>query len=149
MGSFYRCDEDEFYEDFIEPGIVPGYWNKPDKTTETIRNGRFHTGDVGLMDHHGWFYLVGRKKDMINVAGYNVWPREVEDIRYTHAAVRERPLSVYRNAYRGDTVKTVISLKPNTTATEDDIIAFCKERMAAYKHPRIVEIIVDLPKKMN
>ena len=131
------------------PMIVPGYWNKPDKTTEAIRNGRFHTGDVGFMDNQGWFYLVDRKKDMINAAGYKVWPREVEDVLYTHAAVREAAVIGVPDAYRGETVKAVISLKPNTIATEEDIIAFCKERMAAYKYPRTVEIIADLPKTVT
>jgi long-chain acyl-CoA synthetase len=101
------------------------------------------------MDHHGWFYLVDRKKDMINAADYKVWPREVEDVLYTHAAVREAAVIGVPDAYRGKTVKTVTSLKPNTTAMEDDIIAFCKERMAAYKYPRIVEIIADLPKTVT
>jgi long-chain acyl-CoA synthetase len=131
------------------PMIVPGYWNQPDKTAEAIRHGRFHTGDVGFMDADGWFYLVDRKKDMINAAGYKVWPREVEDVLYTHAAVREAAVVGVPDAYRGESVKAVVSLKPNTTATADEIIAFCKERMAAYKYPRTVEIIADLPKTVT
>ncbi|HQT61547.1 MAG TPA: AMP-binding protein [Acidiphilium sp.] len=131
------------------PMIVPGYWNKPDKTAEAIRNGRFHTGDVGFMDKDGWFYLVDRKKDMINAAGYKVWPREVEDVLYTHPAVREAAVVGIADAYRGETVKAVISLRPGTQVTQEEIVAFCKERMAAYKYPRLVEIIDDLPKTVT
>ncbi|MCW8307576.1 AMP-binding protein [Acidiphilium sp. PA] len=131
------------------PMIVPGYWNKPDKTAEAIRNGRFHTGDVGFMDEQGWFYLVDRKKDMINAAGYKVWPREVEDVLYTHPAIREAAVIGIPDPYRGETVKAVVSLKPDATATPEDIIAFCKSRMAAYKYPRTVTIIPDLPKTVT
>jgi long-chain acyl-CoA synthetase len=131
------------------PQVVPGYWNKPDKTAESFRNGRFHTGDVGFMDAEGWFYLVDRKKDMINAAGYKVWPREVEDVLYTHPAVREAGVIGVPDDYRGESVKAVISLKPGTETTPEQIIAFCKERMAAYKYPRTVEIVEDLPKTVT
>jgi long-chain acyl-CoA synthetase len=131
------------------PQIVPGYWNKPEKTAESFRNGRFHTGDVGFMDSDGWFYLVDRKKDMINAAGYKVWPREVEDVLYTHPAVREAGVIGVPDEYRGESVKAVISLKPGTETTPEQIIAFCKERMAAYKYPRTVEIVEDLPKTVT
>lgn len=131
------------------PMVVPGYWNKPDKTAEAIRAGRFHTGDVGFMDRQGWFYLVDRKKDMINAAGYKVWPREVEDVLYTHPSVREAAVVGVPDSYRGETVKAVISLKPGTTTTPEDIVAFCRERMAAYKYPREVAIIADLPKTVT
>jgi long-chain acyl-CoA synthetase len=131
------------------PQIVPGYWNKPDKTAESFRKGRFHTGDVGFMDKDGWFYLVDRKKDMINAAGYKVWPREVEDVLYTHPAVREAGVIGVPDEYRGESVKAVISLKPGTAATPEELIAFCKERMAAYKYPRMVEIVEDLPKTVT
>jgi long-chain acyl-CoA synthetase len=131
------------------PQIVPGYWNKPDKTAESFRAGRFHTGDVGFMDSDGWFYLVDRKKDMINAAGYKVWPREVEDVLYTHPAVREAGVIGVPDEYRGESVKAVISLKPGAETTPEQIIAFCKERMAAYKYPRTVEIVEDLPKTVT
>ncbi len=131
------------------PQIVPGYWSKPDKTAESFRAGRFHTGDVGFMDSDGWFYLVDRKKDMINAAGYKVWPREVEDVLYTHPAVREAGVIGVPDDYRGESVKAVISLKPGAQATPAEIIAFCKERMAAYKYPRSVDIVADLPKTVT
>ncbi len=131
------------------PQIVPGYWNKPEKTAESFRAGRFHTGDVGFMDTDGWFYLVDRKKDMINAAGYKVWPREVEDVLYTHPAIREAGVIGVPDDYRGESVKAVISLKPGAQTTPEQIIAFCKERMAAYKYPRMVEIVEDLPKTVT
>ena len=131
------------------PMIVPGYWQKPDKTAEAIKGGRFFTGDVGFMDRDGWFYLVDRKKDMINAAGYKVWPRDVEDVFYTHPAVREAAVVGIPDSYRGETVKAVISLKPGMQAEPAEISEFCKARMAAYKYPRIVEILPDLPKTVT
>ncbi len=94
-----------------------------------------HTGDVGFMDADGWFYVVDRKKDMINASGYKVWPREVEDVLYQHPAVREAAVVGVPDEYRGETVKAFVSLRPGEAVTEDELIAFCKERMAAYKYP--------------
>jgi long-chain acyl-CoA synthetase len=128
------------------PMVVPGYWNKPKETAEAITDGWLHTGDIGFMDAAGWFYLVDRKKDMISAAGFKVWPREVEDVLYTHPAIREAAVVGVHDAYRGETVKAVISLKPGEEITAAELIEFCKARMAAYKYPRIVEIIGDLPK---
>jgi long-chain acyl-CoA synthetase len=131
------------------PMIVPGYWHKPAETAQAFRNGYFHTGDVGFMDAHGWFYLVDRKKDMINASGYKVWPREVEDVLYTHPAVREAAVVGVPDSYRGETVKAVVSLKPSAHATPEEIIAYCKSRIAAYKYPRIVELVDELPKTVT
>ena len=128
------------------PQVVAGYWNKPEETQKSIPNGRLYTGDVGFMDANGWFYIVDRKKDMINASGYKVWPREVEDVLYGHASVREAAVIGVPDEYRGESVKAFVSLKPGTTATPEEIIAFCKERMAAYKYPRQVEIVDELPK---
>ncbi|MDR2991119.1 MAG: AMP-binding protein [Burkholderiaceae bacterium] len=132
------------------PMIVPGYWHKPAETAQAFSgDGYFHTGDVGFMDARGWFYLVDRKKDMINASGYKVWPREVEDVLYTHPAVREAAVVGVPDSYRGETVKAVVSLKLNAHVTPEEIIAYCKDRMAAYKYPRIVELIDELPKTMT
>jgi long-chain acyl-CoA synthetase len=128
------------------PQVVSGYWNKPQETEHAIPGGALHTGDVGLMDEDGWFYLVDRKKDQINVSGYKVWPRDVEDALYGHGAVREAAVVGVRDDYRGETVKAFVSLKPGESATADELIAFCKERMAAYKYPRQVEFVDELPK---
>ncbi|MCA8325156.1 class I adenylate-forming enzyme family protein [Burkholderia cepacia] len=131
------------------PMVVPGYWNKPAESAKAIVDGYFRTGDVGFMDEEGWFYLVDRKKDMINAGGYKVWPREVEDVLYSHPAVREAAVVGVADSYRGETVKAVVSLKPHAEVSPDALIAYCKERMAAYKYPRIVEIIDELPKTMT
>jgi long-chain acyl-CoA synthetase len=98
------------------------------------------------MDDRGWFYIVDRKKDQINVGGYKVWPREVEDILYTHPAVREAAVIGVPDSYRGETVKAFVALKEGSVATEDDIITHCKENLAAYKYPRSVEFLDEVPK---
>jgi hypothetical protein len=98
------------------------------------------------MDEQGWFYLVDRSKDMIVASGFKVWPREVEEVLYQHPAVREAAVVGMPDAYRGETIKAVISLKPGQTVTPEEIRAFARERMAAYKYPRVVEIMDDLPK---
>ena len=97
----------------------------------------------------GWFYIVDRKKDQINAGGYKVWPREVEDVLYEHEAVREAAVVGVPDEYRGETVKAFVSLRPGKTVTEDELIAFCKERMAAYKYPRSIEFLDELPKTVT
>ncbi|HEX7236592.1 MAG TPA: AMP-binding protein [Gammaproteobacteria bacterium] len=128
------------------PQIVPGYWQKPDETAKALTADGLRTGDVGFMDENGWFYLVDRSKDMIVASGFKVWPREVEEVLYQHPAVREAAVVGVPDAYRGETIKAVISLKPGQKVTPDEIRAFARERMAAYKYPRVVEIIDELPK---
>ncbi|MFC4783062.1 class I adenylate-forming enzyme family protein [Nocardioides sp. MAHUQ-72] len=128
------------------PQVVPGYWQKPEATEQSLPGGELRTGDVGFMDEHGWFYLVDRKKDMINAAGYKVWPREVEDVLYGHPAVREVAVVGVPDEYRGESVKAYVSLKPGVAATEQELIDFAREQMAAYKYPRSVEFLDELPK---
>jgi long-chain acyl-CoA synthetase len=131
------------------PQVVSGYWEKPDETENAIPGGRLHTGDVGFMDEHGWFYLVDRKKDQINAAGYKIWPRDVEDVLYGHDAVREAAVVGVPDEYRGETVKAFVSVKPGASVAEAALIAFCKERMAAYKYPRQIEVVDELPKTVT
>jgi len=128
------------------PQVMAGYWNKPAATAEALKDGWLHTGDIGFMDPQGWFYLVDRKKDMINASGFKVWPREVEDVLYTHPAIREAAVVGVQDAYRGETVKAVVSLKAGCTVSPEELIAFCKELLAAYKYPRMIEIRDELPK---
>jgi len=128
------------------PQVVPGYWEKPEETEQAMPGGVLYTGDVGFMDADGWFYIVDRKKDQINAAGYKIWPREVEDVLYAHPAVREAAVVGVPDEYRGETVKAFVSLKNGERVGEAELIAFCKERMAAYKYPRAVEIMDELPK---
>jgi long-chain acyl-CoA synthetase len=131
------------------PEVVPGYWEKPEETENAFPGGELRTGDVGFMDERGWFYLVDRKKDQINAAGYKVWPREVEDVLYEHPAVREAAVVGVPDEYRGETVKAFVSLKEDADAQPEELVAFCKERMAAYKYPRQVEVIDELPKTLT
>lgn len=131
------------------PQVVAGYWNKPEATANALPGGVLHTGDVGYMDDLGWFYIVDRKKDQINAGGYKVWPREVEDVLYEHEAVREAAVVGVPDTYRGETVKAFVSLRPGASVTPDELIAFTKERMAAYKYPRIVDIIDEIPKTVT
>ncbi len=128
------------------PMVVPGYWNRPDATRQTLPGGELRTGDVGFMDPDGWFYLVDRKKDMIVASGYKVWPREVEDTLLRHPAVREAAVVGVPDEYRGETVWAYVSLRPGAEAAPGELIAFCREQMAAYKYPRHVEVLPELPK---
>ena len=128
------------------PMIFQGYWNRPVETERAFAEGFFLTGDVVVMDERGFFYVVDRKKDMINASGYKVWPREVEDVLYQHPAVKEAAVIGIPDDYRGETVKAFVSLKTGADATGDELIAFCRERMAAYKYPRAVELVAEVPK---
>ncbi|MFH8681342.1 class I adenylate-forming enzyme family protein [Streptomyces lydicus] len=128
------------------PQVVPGYWRRPDATAEAVPDGELRTGDIGFMDADGWLYVVDRKKDMINAAGFKVWPREVEDVLYSHPAVREAAVVGVPDAYRGETVKAYVSLRPGAAPQPAELAAYCKERLAAYKYPREVEILAELPK---
>jgi len=129
------------------PMIFTGYWNKPEETSRAFHDGYFRTGDVAIMDEQGWFYLVDRKKDMIIASGFKIWPREVEDTLYQHPAVREAAVIGVPDPYRGETVKAFVALKDGCGKTEPaEIIAFCRDRIAAYKCPREVEFLEELPK---
>ncbi|MEV4443832.1 AMP-binding protein, partial [Streptomyces sp. NPDC049577] len=128
------------------PQIVPGYWRSPEATAEVLPGGELRTGDIGFMDPEGWLYVVDRKKDMINASGFKVWPREVEDVLYAHPAVREAAVVGAPDPYRGETVKAYVSLRAGAGATPAELAAFCRERLAAYKCPRGVEILAELPK---
>lgn len=128
------------------PQVVPGYWGLPAESAKAFPGGELRTGDVGFMDPDGWLYVVDRKKDMINASGFKVWPREVEDVLYTHPAVREAAVVGVPDAYRGESVKAYVSLRPGTSVEPVELAAYCAERIAAYKYPRQVEILPVLPK---
>lgn len=128
------------------PMVIPAYWKKPSETRAALPAGCLHTGDVGFMDEEGWFYIIDRKKDMINAAGFKVWPREIEDVLYTHPAVREAAVVGVPDAYRGETVKAFVALDPSQEASSETLMAFCRGRLAAYKCPREVEVHQELPK---
>ncbi|MEC3982791.1 AMP-binding protein [Amycolatopsis sp. H20-H5] len=131
------------------PMVVPGYWNRPGESAAALPDGRLLTGDIGFMDADGWLYVVDRKKDMINASGFKVWPREVEDVLYTHPSVREAAVVGVPDAYRGETVKAYVSARPGSVADPADLVAYCRERLAAYKYPREVEVLAELPKTVS
>ena len=131
------------------PQVVAGYWGKPDETAANLPGGALKSGDVGFMSPEGWVFIVDRKKDMINASGYKVWPREVEDVLAEHAAVRESAVVGVPDEVRGETVKAYVSLKPGASVTTEELIAHCKERMSAYKYPRMIELIDELPKTVT
>jgi long-chain acyl-CoA synthetase len=128
------------------PQVVPGYWGKPEETEHALPGGALHTGDVGFMDERGWFYVVDRKKDMINASGFKVWPREVEDVLAEHPAVSEAAVVGVPDEYRGESVKGFVTLRPGAQVDEAALVAHCKARLAAYKYPRSIEFLDVLPK---
>ena len=126
--------------------VMKGYWKRPDATKEALRNGWFHSGDIGIRDTDGCYSIVDRKKDMIIRGGFNVYPREIEEVLYTHPAVVEAAVIGIPHESHGEEVKAVVSLRAGHSVTAEQIIAFCKERLAAYKYPRTVEFRDTLPK---
>lgn len=131
--------------------IANGYWEKPEESALAFQDGRFFTGDVAKIDEQGWCYIVDRKKDLINVSGFKVWPRDVEDVLYQHPGVKEAAVVGIPDSYRGETVKAFVSLTETyrRKTTSEELISFCKERLAAFKYPRIVEMVDELPKTMT
>ena len=131
------------------PQVMKGYWNMPEETANTLREGWLYTGDIAVMDEDGYFKIVDRKKDMIlGAGGFNVYPREIEDVLYEHPKVLEVAAAGIPVAGKGERVKVYIVLKEGETATEEEIIAFCRENLAPYKVPKFVEFRTDLPKTM-
>lgn len=128
------------------PQVMKGYWNRPEETEKTLINGWLHTGDMARMDEDGYFFIVDRKKDMIIAGGYNIYPREIEEVIFEHPKVQEAMVAGIPHLYRGETVKAYIVLKQGEIATEEEIIGFCKERLAPYKVPKMVDFREDLPK---
>ena len=139
------------------PNVMQGYWQHPDETTNCIREGLddgktpgrwLLTGDMVRMDNDGYFYIVDRKKDMIDASGYNVYPREVEEILYQHPKVKEAVVVGVPDPYRGETVKAYVVLRDGEAATEAEILEFCKLKLAAYKTPKLLEFRKELPKTL-
>ena len=131
------------------PQVMVGYWNRPEETRNVKdEEGWLYTGDIAKMDEDGYFYIVDRKKDLIIASGYNIVPREVEEVLFEHPSVQEAIVAGVPHTTRGETVKAYVVLKPGETATEQEIIAFCKERLAPYKVPKMVEFRTELPKSM-
>lgn len=130
------------------PQVMKGYHNMPTETENTLRDGWLYTGDIARMDEDGYFYIVDRKKELIKPGGYQVWPREVEEVIMKHPKVLEVGVAGIPDPYRGETVKAWVVLKPGETATVDDIREWCKKELAAFKVPTEVEFRTELPKTM-
>ena len=128
------------------PQVMKGYLNMPEETAQTLRGGWLYTGDVAKMDEDGYFYIVDRKKDMIIVSGYNVYPREIEEVLFEHPDVSEAVAVGIPDEYRGETVKAFVVRRAGSTVTETEILAFCLERLAPYKAPKELEFRETLPK---
>lgn len=128
------------------PNVMKGYYGRSEETARVVRDGWFFTGDVGTRDEKGYFYLVDRAKDMVNVSGFKVWPREVEEILLQHPMISEAAVIGAPHPDSGETVKAFVVLKENAEAKEEELIEYCRARMAVYKAPRYVEFIDALPK---
>jgi long-chain acyl-CoA synthetase len=128
------------------PQVMKGYLNLPDESAETLKDGWLYTGDVARMDESGYFYIVDRKKDMIVASAYNVYPREIEEVLYEHPDVAEAVAIGVADEYRGESVKAFVVKRSGASTTEEEILAFCKERLASYKAPKAVEFREELPK---
>jgi long-chain acyl-CoA synthetase len=126
--------------------IMKGYWRRPDATKEAIRGGWFHSGDIGIRDEDGSYRIVDRLKDMIIRGGFNVYPREVEEVLYAHPAIVEAAVLGVPHEKHGEEVKAVVVLGPDQELAADELIAYTRESLAAYKYPRIVEFVDTLPK---
>jgi len=130
------------------PQVMRGYWNMPEETATVLRNGWLYTGDVARRDEDGYFYLVDRKKDVIIASGFNIYPREIDEVLYAHPKVREAVAVGIPDPYRGETVKVFVVLKSGEVATEEEIIGYCRQHLARYKVPTAVEFRSSLPKSM-
>ena len=126
--------------------VMKGYFKKPEATKKALRGGWFHTGDLGKMDEDGYIYIVDRKKDMINVGGMNVYPREIEEQLYKHPKILEAAVVATKDELRGEIPKAVVVLKEGETATEREIRTYCMEYFANYKIPKLVDFVDELPK---
>ena len=126
--------------------VMKGYWNAPELTSETIRNGWLHTRDMGRFDDDGYLYLVDRKSDMIITGGFNVYPTEVENVLYQHPAVYEAAVVSVPDPKWGEAIKAVVVLKPGAAATSEDLIQFCRGSLAAFKAPKTIDFLDELPK---
>ena len=128
------------------PTVMTGYWNNEEETREQMKDGWLYTGDIATIDEDGYFYIVDRKKDMIIASGYNVYPREIDEVLHQFPKTAEAVAIGIPDKYRGETVKAFVVLKQDQIATEDEIIEFCKSKLAAYKTPKEIEFRTDLPK---
>ena len=133
---------------FRGPQMCAGYFNMPEETDTSLRDGWFHTGDIGRLDEDGFLYIVDRTKDMIIAGGYNIYPREIDEVLFEHPKILEACVIGVPHEYRGETVKAFVVLNPDESATSEEMDAFCRERLAAFKVPKIYEFVEELPKSV-
>ena len=131
---------------FRGPQMCRGYYNMPEETAKAIRDGWFFTGDIGKVDEDGYLYIVDRKKDMIIAGGYNIYPRDIDEVLFEHPKILEACAVGVHDPYRGETVKAFVVPKPGETVTEEELDRYCRERLAAYKVPKRYEFTDSLPK---
>ncbi|MGP4039628.1 long-chain-fatty-acid--CoA ligase [Gracilibacillus sp. D59] len=130
------------------PQVMKGYWKRPEETSNALKDGWLYTGDMAKMDDEGFFYIIDRKKDLIIAGGFNIYPREIEEVLFEHPAIMDAVAAGVPDEYRGETVKAYIVLKEGATTNEKELETFCRERLAAYKIPRIYEFRESLPKSL-
>ncbi|MDR2743682.1 MAG: long-chain fatty acid--CoA ligase [Desulfovibrio sp.] len=130
------------------PQVMRGYWNNSDETANVLRNGWLYTGDIAYMDEQGFFYLVDRKKDMIIIAGYNVYPREIDEVLLEHPKVKDAVSIGVSHPYKGEMIKAFLVLEEGEVCGRSEIVSFCRARLASYKVPRLVEFRDELPKSI-
>lgn len=128
------------------PGVMKGYWGKPDDTDRALRGGWLHSGDIGRMDEEGYVYIVDRVKDMINVSGFKVWPAEVEHVLYRHPAVKEVAVYGAPDPVKGEHVRVALVPKEGRRVTPEEIVQYCRDHLAVYKAPERVDVVTELPK---
>ncbi|MGC8809378.1 MAG: long-chain-fatty-acid--CoA ligase [bacterium] len=156
LGTLVKLVDEEGRE-LTEPGSIgeivaklnspmEGYWQRPQETRETLRDGWLYTGDMGKKDEEGYLYIVDRKKDMIISGARNIYPREIENLLHAHPAILEAAVIGVPDPYWGESVKAIIALRPGQTLTAEEVIQFCKDNLASYKKPRFVQFVPSLPK---
>ncbi|MBI5586548.1 MAG: AMP-binding protein, partial [Deltaproteobacteria bacterium] len=130
----------------LGPNVMLGYYENPKATRETLKDGWLYTGDIAVFDEDDYLYIVDRKKDMIIAGGFNIYPREIDEVLFQHPKIQEAVCVGLRDEYRGETVKAYVVLKEGAEITAEEVVNFCKERLAAYKVPKQVEFRETLPK---
>jgi len=128
------------------PNVMLGYWGRPDETAAAIQDGWFHSGDIGYRDNEGDYFIVDRVKDMINAAGFKVWPREVEEVLFAHEHVHEAAVVGVPDDYAGEAVKAFLVAKAGVVLDVASVLALCHERLSVYKIPKQVEVVLAIPK---
>jgi len=130
------------------PQLMKGYWNNPDETAEMLRDGWLHTGDLGYLDEDGYLFIVDRKKDLIKTSGYQVWPREIEEVIAAHPQVAEVGVAGVPNLHKGEVITAWVVARPGETIDPEALRTWCREKLAPYKVPSKVEVRTELPKTM-